>query len=164
MGTLFGGLENAVYAQVGVNSTSLEQRIADCEDDEKDLEIFGQAQGMAAAATAAACLVALLSIVNIVKTGPKLSVVAGLLAVVAGAVLIGALLLVRTAPVYNLISDGDEAEVPGDLIYKASFVQLYALVACIVSVVAGVLLLVTACLSRGGSDEETDGKVATASY
>lgn len=162
--TLFGGLENAVYAQVGVNSTSLDQRIADCEDDEKDLEIFGQAQGMAAAATAAACLVALLSIVNIVKTGPKLSVVAGLLAVVAGAVLIGALLLVRTAPVYNLISDGDEAEVPGDLIYKASFVQLYALVACIVSVVAGVLLLVTACLSRGGSDEETDGKVATASY
>merc|ERR1712157_470340 len=134
-----------------------------CEDDNKDKEIFETAQMMVPAAIALAGLGMLVSFAAVGTNKKLLGIVGGILAVLGGGVLLGALLnVLLNAPVYKLVSEAgaiEDAE-PGSAYYKPGLAQTLAYGGILGPILGGLLVLGSSFC--GPSEEESQalsGKV-----
>lgn len=127
---------------VGAGSSALiagataEERIASCEDDEKDKEIFATAQKMIPAAIALAAIGTLVTFAAVSTKKMPVALAGGVLAILGAGVLLGALLLVRTAPVYALVGGDKIQKKP---YYAGGMAQTLALGAIAAPVIGGLL-------------------------
>lgn len=139
---LFDTLVNTATEAVIPGNTS-DARITSCKDDDTDKEIFETAQMLVPAAIGLAAVGMLLSFGAVATNKKVLGIVGGLFAVLGGGVLLGALLYVRTAPVYSLVSDAapiDEAE-SGEALYIPGLAQTLALGAIGAPILGGLITL-----------------------
>jgi len=137
-----------------LEGTSAQERLDSCTDDEKDIEVFETAQMMVPAAIGAVGAGALVSFIAVATKKMPVALVGGILSVIGGGILMGALLYIQSeAPVYkNLEASAEAGEVAGELFYQGGMAQLLALAAVGASILGG-LVTVGSAFCAGAEDE-----------
>ena len=100
----------------------------------------------------------LVSIIAVVTKKMPVALVAGILSVVGGGILFGALLYIQSeAPVYQKLKESaDKGEVAGELFYQGGMAQLLALAGVGASLVGG---LTTVGSAFCAGSEESEGAI-----
>lgn len=126
-------------------SSVYEQAKAACLDDEKDISAIETAQIMIPAGVALAGLggvLGVLSSLNVLDKATLLGYVAGGMSLVGGVMILGALFVVQSAPIYASVGSGEDTNPIYTILYIAGDGRTYGLVALALAVVAGIILLV----------------------
>jgi len=134
----------------GTGSTRNET-IADCNDDNTDREKFSQAQKILAASIAMMFVGVIVSVAAAFLNKTIVAVVGGAFSILGGVLLLAALLVVRSAPVYQEVGG---TKVDYETYYAAYTGQIEALVGIALSVIGGIVVLVASCLARPSATEE----------
>lgn len=149
------GLLNAASSSL-ISGESPEERIKECKDDDQDNKVFATAQTMVPIAIGCAGVGVLVSFAAalIIKKMP-VALVGGILAVIGGGILLGALLYIQSdAPVYQKLKESAEVgEVAGELYYQGGMAQILALAGIGASVLGGLVTVGSAFCA--GDDEES---------
>jgi hypothetical protein len=149
------GVLNAASSSL-ISGESPEERIKECKDDNKDNDVFATAQTMVPIAIGCVGVGVLVSFAAalIIKKMP-VALVGGILAVVGGGILLGALLYIQSeAPVYEKLKESaDIGKQSGVLYYQGGMAQILALAAIGASVLGGLVTVGSAFCA--GDDEES---------
>jgi len=139
----------------GDNVTAL---VAACEDDQTDIERINTAQILVPFGTGLQGVAFILAIVGVLAAstnGAKMIMVSGGVAIIGGILTLVALVLVKTAPVYQSV--GLECK-PMEACYEAGVATTLGYCAILFPILAGIFLIVAGCVSKNGEQTQIANK------
>jgi len=146
------------FLKAVVKTENAAELVGNCTDDITDIEKFSTAQAMVYASAPLLGLGGVLALVALAANKGPVAWVGGMSTIVGAGVLLGALMVVRSAPVYALIKPADQA-VAFEPLYQAGQGQLMAIIAMGVGVIGGSLTMVSGCLNKGDVEDSMVSKV-----
>lgn len=133
-------LEPSAYFLEGPNAV-YDQAKAKCKDDEKDIAAIEKAQVLSPLGAGLAAVGCLLGVVGGITEKKGANLVAGVLSLVGGLMVLGALLSVRNAPIYNSVGGDAEAGVP---LYLPGMAQMFGIIGMGLAALGGIVLIISA--------------------
>jgi len=147
----FNVLANALGIDGNLSSAAgIDELVTGCENDAEDIDKFTTAQAIYPVGIAFAMLGAIAGVVGGLTNKTPVAIIAGVTCALGGILVLAALLVVRSAPVYDLVG-GDPVE--GDPLYEADVGQVIALAAIALAVIGGVAVGASAACNKPDGDE-----------